>query len=90
MIFIGGLLVGCVLSAFALGLLCILLVLHRPATAPTFHHRRANRDKPVPEVQPPWERNLFSELKEGMQDLERRREEGIDYKWLGVTGSEQE
>lgn len=35
------------------------------------------------------ERNLFNELKEGVEELERMRE-GVDYKWLGMTGSEQE
>jgi hypothetical protein len=43
---------------------------------------------PTPPSQPPWERNLFSELKEGMQELERRREEGIDYQWINLTGEE--
>lgn len=60
MIFISGLLVGCVLSVFALGLLCILFVLHRPV-APT-KYRRANRDKPIPEAQPPWEREESDRL----------------------------
>jgi hypothetical protein len=46
--------------------------------------RRRNRDRPIPE------RKLFDEIKEGMADLERERNGGVDYKWLGMTGSEQE
>lgn len=47
-------------------------------------HRRKNRNRPIPE------RNLFEELKGGMTELERMREEGVRYEFLGMTGSEQE
>lgn len=87
-LFLPGLIVGFIIGIFALGLLGALVVLHRPRyVAPTKHNRKW-RDLPTPAVQAPWERNLFSELKEGMQELERRREEGIDYQWINLTGEE--
>lgn len=70
--FIPGLIVGFILGMFALGLLCALVVLHRPRyVAPT--KRRANRDKPLPPVHPPWEREEVG---------------GIDYQWINLTGEE--
>lgn len=80
--FIPGLIVGVILSAFALGLLCILLVLHRPATAPTFRYRRKWRDAPGTEFQhiPPtvkWEAKATSD------------ERGVNYSFMGTTGLEE-
>jgi hypothetical protein len=63
------------LASFAWGILIagVLLYLHRPrAVAPTLHHRRKNRDAPVPPTVPSWE----------------REEGGIDYKWINLTGEE--
>ena len=78
--FVPGLIIGFLLGIFACGVLAFLLVAHR-YPAPTMH-RRKNRDCPIPE------RNLFEELKGGMSELERMREEGIDYKWINLTGEE--
>jgi hypothetical protein len=66
--------VGFLLGAYACAILGILLVAHRPHYTPTTMHRRKNRDAYVPPVPPQWE----------------REEGGVDYKWLGMTGSEQE
>lgn len=71
--FVSGLLVGFALGIFSIGALAALYLLHRPRyTAPTFHHRRANRDLPKPEVVPPWE----------------REEGGVDYRFINLTGEE--
>jgi hypothetical protein len=53
--FVPGLLVGYALGVASMCGLVGLYLLHRPRyVAPT--KRRANRDKPVPYVPPPWER----------------------------------
>ncbi|MFL9904631.1 hypothetical protein PQR71_41975 [Paraburkholderia fungorum] len=67
------------LAGFCLGIATLwifleLISLAARRRAPTLHHRRANRDKPIPYAPPQWE----------------REEGGVDYKWLGMTGSEQE
>ena len=68
--FLPGLLVGFALATFAWGALLYLVLQHRPRSqTPTL--RRRNRDRPIPEVPVPWE-----------------REEGIDYKWINLTGEE--
>ena len=74
-------LAGFLLGIFACGVLAFLLAVHRHP-APTLH-RRKNRDRPIPE------RNLFEELKEGIGELERMREEGVRYEFLGQTGMEE-
>lgn len=74
-------LAGFLLGIFACGVLAFLLAAHKHPP-PTL--RRRNRDRQIPE------RNLFKELKEGVSELERMREEGVRYEFLGMTGSEQE
>lgn len=64
---------------FGLLMITVLMCIHR-RPPPTLHRRRKNRDAP--------ERNLFSELKEGVGELERERTGGIDYKWINLTGLE--
>lgn len=71
--FLPGLIVGFILGIFALGLLGALVVLHRPRYVAPTKHRRANRDKLLPPVQPPWEREEVG---------------GIEYQFLGITGFE--
>jgi hypothetical protein len=66
---------------FGLLTMAVLMRVHR-APPPTLHHRRKNRDAP--------DRKLFDEIQEGVADPERERNGGVDYKWLGMTGSEQE
>jgi hypothetical protein len=68
--FVPGLLVGYALGVASMCGLVGLYLLHRPRyVAPTMH-RRANRDKPLPVVQPPWEREEVG---------------GIRYEHLGMT-----
>lgn len=73
-------LAGFSLATFAWAIFYALILLHRPRYVAPTKHRRKWRDAP--------ERHLFSELQEGMQELERRREEGIDYQWINLTGEE--
>lgn len=69
-------------GALTFGLLTMAVLMRLHKTPPPTFHRRKNRDAP--------ERKLFDEIKEGMADPERERNGGVDYKWLGMTGSEQE
>lgn len=71
--FFAGLATGFLLGGICFGIFAlVLLSFKRPATPPTFHHRRF-RDLPVPEAVPSWERNEVG---------------GIDYRFLGQTGEE--
>jgi hypothetical protein len=64
------------LGVFNCAVFAAVYLLHRPRyVAPTL--RRANRDRPVPKVVPDWAND-------------KPVDAGIDYKWLGITGSEQE
>lgn len=65
------------LAGFCIGIAALwifleLIALAARRSAPTFHHRRANRDKPIPYVPPQWE----------------REEGGIDYRFINITGEE--
>ena len=53
MIFVSALLAGFLLGIFACGVLAFLLKAHKHPP-PTLRHR--NRDRPIPEVPVPWER----------------------------------
>ena len=75
------------LAGFCLGMAALwifleLISMRRRVPPVTMHHRRKYRDEP--------ERHLYSELCEGIDALREMRERGIDYRWLGVTGSEEE
>ena len=80
--FVPGLLIGFLLGLFACGVLAFLLKAHKHPP-PTL--RRRNRDRPIPE------RNLFEEIKEGIGELERMREDEdrVRYQFMGTTGLEE-
>jgi hypothetical protein len=74
--FVPGLLVGYALGVASMCGLVGLYLLHRPRyVAPTMHNRK-QRGNPAPEP---------VEIDEQRADMG-----GVDYKWLGMTGSEQE
>jgi hypothetical protein len=73
--FIAGFILGALVAAFACAILMILP--KRRAPAPTMAQRK--------------KRHLYSELCEGVEALrvQREAEEGVQYKFMGVTGSEE-
>jgi hypothetical protein len=66
------------LAGFCFGIAALWIFLElialaaRRRTPPPTIYRRANRDKPIPYVAPPWE----------------REEGGVDYRFINLTGEE--
>ena len=84
--------VGFILGIFSLSLLIFLVVLHRPRyDSPTLYRRR-NIDKQVPSGgYQPLAHTRMGPPPPPVHKLARDAEVGgIDYQWLGMTGSEQE
>jgi hypothetical protein len=73
MAYVSILIAGYLLGIFSILILAALYLLHRPRYVAPTKHRRANRDKPLPVVQPPWEREEVG---------------GIEYRFMGQTGEE--
>jgi hypothetical protein len=67
-------------GALTFGLLTMVVLMRVHRVPPPTFHRRKHRDSP--------ERDLFGELKEGMEELERERTGGVDYRFINLTGHE--
>jgi hypothetical protein len=93
--FVPGLLIGFLLGAISFGLFALLLTHRKPPSITKNARREKTVDVPHTEYRrrhrdAPGRRHLYSELCEGVEELKamREREEGVQYRFMGVTGSE--